>query len=435
MTGRPSNRASQPQMQPAPARQNEYFVPRDGIDREVISSDICRYLGRDALVRPGTYESQDGRPIQGYYITAYRNLTSAMIQDLKADSARWEQERRAASRLASAGPGGTAHSSQPNDIFVRRDSNSPAGREIGGQDYSSWKNRLREQEYQQAAYGSGMDIDYPPAASAGASAGYPGQQYGQAPPVSYTPTAYPPQAAAPQYAAQPQYTYAAVPAQTQYSPQPPNERYNAIPPPAPIPVSHPADPSPFFAGSNFQTVAPGYSTAGSNRMPQAMPHPSAAPSRTYPATAGPSAGYGTEPDPYYQQQQAGNSGAQSFPIDGVFGRGAYMTTATNPAEASSDDLGSPAGPAQRQGYPTPSDQHQQQYEDLQTPGMPMVTTPTSMPPTQVTSGGVPAPRRDRDRDSEPREREREREREHRSDHRSRREPERDDRDRNRHRHR
>lgn len=35
---------------------NEYFVPRDGIDREVISADICRYLGNDALVRPGHYE-------------------------------------------------------------------------------------------------------------------------------------------------------------------------------------------------------------------------------------------------------------------------------------------------------------------------------------------------------------------------------------------
>ncbi|KAG7291534.1 hypothetical protein NEMBOFW57_001553 [Staphylotrichum longicolle] len=57
MTGRPSNRTSQTQaMPPSAARQNEYFVPRDGIDREVITSDICRYLGNDALVRPGTYE-------------------------------------------------------------------------------------------------------------------------------------------------------------------------------------------------------------------------------------------------------------------------------------------------------------------------------------------------------------------------------------------
>jgi hypothetical protein len=367
-----------------------------------------------------------------------------MIQDLKADSARWEQERRAASRLASAGPGGTTHSSQPNGIFVRRDSNSPAGREIRSQDYSSWKNHLREQEYQQqAAYASGgMDIDYPPA-QAGANPGYPGQQYVQAPAVSYTPAAYPSHshpAAAGQYATQPQYTYAAVPAQTQYSPQPPNERYNAIPPPAPIPVSHPQDPNPFYAGSNFQTAGPDYSSAGPNmRMPQAMPNPSAAPSRTYPATAQTPLGYGADRDSYasyqqQQQQQAGNPGVPSFPTDGLFGRGAYMTATTNPAEASSDDLGSPAGAPQRQGYAPPSDQHQQ-YEDPQNPGMPMVTTPTSAPPLQMTSGGVPAPRRDRDRDSEPREREREREREHRGDHRSRREPERDDRDRNRHRHR
>ncbi|CAK7218073.1 hypothetical protein SEUCBS140593_003419 [Sporothrix eucalyptigena] len=75
-------------------RQNEYFVPRDGIDREVITADICRYLGNDALVRPGTHTNDQGRVIQGYFITAYRNLTSAMIADLKNDSARWDAERR-----------------------------------------------------------------------------------------------------------------------------------------------------------------------------------------------------------------------------------------------------------------------------------------------------------------------------------------------------
>jgi hypothetical protein len=38
------------------SRTNEYFVPKDGIDREVITADICRYLGNDALVRPGVYK-------------------------------------------------------------------------------------------------------------------------------------------------------------------------------------------------------------------------------------------------------------------------------------------------------------------------------------------------------------------------------------------
>lgn len=44
------------QMPPPTGRSHEYFVPKDGIDREVITADICRYLGNDALVRPGTYE-------------------------------------------------------------------------------------------------------------------------------------------------------------------------------------------------------------------------------------------------------------------------------------------------------------------------------------------------------------------------------------------
>ncbi|KAK2868018.1 hypothetical protein FQN49_003246, partial [Arthroderma sp. PD_2] len=37
-------------------RLNEYFIDQDGISREVIQADICRYLGRDALVRPGTHQ-------------------------------------------------------------------------------------------------------------------------------------------------------------------------------------------------------------------------------------------------------------------------------------------------------------------------------------------------------------------------------------------
>ncbi|KAI1006986.1 hypothetical protein K3495_g1229 [Podosphaera aphanis] len=89
---------------PTQVRSNEYFVPKDGIDREVITADICRYLGNDALVRPGSYENPStGTVQQGFYITAYRNLTSAMIADLKTDSARWEQERRAATSRGNVG--------------------------------------------------------------------------------------------------------------------------------------------------------------------------------------------------------------------------------------------------------------------------------------------------------------------------------------------
>jgi hypothetical protein len=95
--------------QAASVRTNEYFVPKDGIDREVITADICRYLGNDALVRPGNYENPQTRQVQaGYFITAYRNLTTAMIADLKADSERWEAERRA-----------TASRGQPSNVEYR----------------------------------------------------------------------------------------------------------------------------------------------------------------------------------------------------------------------------------------------------------------------------------------------------------------------------
>ncbi|KAF9895259.1 hypothetical protein FE257_000161 [Aspergillus nanangensis] len=68
-------------------RQNEYFVPGDGINRDVIQADICRYLGNDALVRPGAHNGH-----LGFYLRAYRNLTHEMITDLKKDSALWEAE-------------------------------------------------------------------------------------------------------------------------------------------------------------------------------------------------------------------------------------------------------------------------------------------------------------------------------------------------------
>ncbi|KAI9811308.1 MAG: hypothetical protein M1826_003196 [Phylliscum demangeonii] len=77
-----------------PSRKNQYFLPGEGIRREVITADICRYLGNDALVRPGHHEGREG-----YLITAYRNLTSDMIADLKADSVRWEAEAAAAAQV------------------------------------------------------------------------------------------------------------------------------------------------------------------------------------------------------------------------------------------------------------------------------------------------------------------------------------------------
>jgi hypothetical protein len=78
-------------------RQTQFFINGDGIDREVITTDICRYLGNDALVRPGNHkvchvltlihpslivaeqrvqDPRTGQETQGYYITAYRAPTS-----------------------------------------------------------------------------------------------------------------------------------------------------------------------------------------------------------------------------------------------------------------------------------------------------------------------------------------------------------------------
>tara|TARA_R110002003_G_scaffold141_27_gene13076 strand:- start:11483 stop:12445 length:963 start_codon:yes stop_codon:yes gene_type:complete len=64
---------------------NEWFVPDEGIGREVITAEIQRYLGPDALVRFGV-GTGEYTGLAGYWVTAYRPLTAQMIQDLKMDS-------------------------------------------------------------------------------------------------------------------------------------------------------------------------------------------------------------------------------------------------------------------------------------------------------------------------------------------------------------
>lgn len=71
-------------------RRHVYFLPEDGIHRDVIATDICRYLDDVALIAPGTYQDpRNGGCLKGYHIAAYRTLTSAMIKNLKEDSATW----------------------------------------------------------------------------------------------------------------------------------------------------------------------------------------------------------------------------------------------------------------------------------------------------------------------------------------------------------
>ena len=61
----------------ASARMGTYFVPGAGIDREVITTDICRYLGPDALVKPGVYKVLQ-RPPAGLN----QDLTTARTQSV-----------------------------------------------------------------------------------------------------------------------------------------------------------------------------------------------------------------------------------------------------------------------------------------------------------------------------------------------------------------
>lgn len=73
MSGRDRDRERDRRAVAASARTNEYFVPKAGIDREVITADICRYLGNDALVRPGNYEVSRCRRISVVIIVAEAN--------------------------------------------------------------------------------------------------------------------------------------------------------------------------------------------------------------------------------------------------------------------------------------------------------------------------------------------------------------------------
>ncbi|KAF2418489.1 hypothetical protein EJ08DRAFT_703076 [Tothia fuscella] len=71
----------------ASAPNYRWFIPAEGIRRDVIEAHIELYLGPDALVKPGN--NQDG--VAGYWIAAYRTLTPSMIEDLRSDSANFER--------------------------------------------------------------------------------------------------------------------------------------------------------------------------------------------------------------------------------------------------------------------------------------------------------------------------------------------------------
>ncbi|KAH8751608.1 hypothetical protein F5883DRAFT_207735 [Diaporthe sp. PMI_573] len=342
-SGTPSN---------ASARQNEYFIPRDGIDREVITADICRYLGNDALVRPGTYEDKkSGRVIQGYFVTAYRNLTSAMITDLKADSARWEQERRNHS-------GGTLTSHDSSAFFMRSSkSNSPPAR------YSDSQNRF-----------SGASLSqYPGSDAPGYSASNASQPYHQDNRQSGYGGQYPQGTFSPQVPDARTYSQQPVPGSSSvYGGQAyPNHPTNNVP-----------DPVPYYSGG-MSVVTP-----QSQHRPQGYPQDSRIDASS--RSAYPPSTYGGQEQAYYAQYPIPQ------PHDASFGRQAYGST------SQAENLGTSSAQApmyDRQYEPQP------QY-DNQTPAPSRPAASSSSQAQTGHSGSSHSRRSDRERDREDRPRRR-----------------------------
>ncbi len=105
-----------------------------------------------------------------------------MIQDLKADSARWEQERRSTSRSAGGAAGGDKLLSKVNGVFVPG-SNSPAAPSSRDPPkYHTSETHHNRQYYgptsatdaAHGAYGDAMAIDSYPNAPANPPRQYPG---------------------------------------------------------------------------------------------------------------------------------------------------------------------------------------------------------------------------------------------------------------------
>jgi hypothetical protein len=299
-----ANRSSRTAPPTSSSRQNEYFVPRDGIDREVISADICRYLGNDALVRPGMYENPaNGQVTHGYYITAYRNLTTAMIEDLKADSARWENERRAQNSRHSSG-----------GSFAPREKGGHPARAASNSPIVSYHQSETHQSRQH--YGPSTDQPADPYARGDPNQRYPGTG---APGYSGSTPNYQAAPSAPQ-------------AQSHYPPGYPyqqsgqtsnNDPRYASPSGNPMmPPPQPGYQDPYVAtGANIKTSRSGFNSSSNDQYARS----SAAPQPSSYATSGPQ-GSGYPGAPGYSYNQVPTSAAPGYastihPQDPFMGRG------------------------------------------------------------------------------------------------------------------
>ncbi|TLD07301.1 hypothetical protein PgNI_10444 [Pyricularia grisea] len=336
-----------PQAPPPSTRNNEYFLPRDGIDREVITADICRYLGNDALVRPGHLE-RDGRVVQGYYITAYRNLTSAMIESLKEDSQKWVEEKRRAQ-----GAQGAQMRYMDSSL---RNPNAVSQHMTGvARDYPDSQAAYSE------SYGAGGQ---------GGFGQYPSRDQGYAAPP---PGSFPPRE--PVYADR-QDPYGAQPRAT-------SQQY----------VS---------AGYGQQADGP-YHATGMNRQYAAPPAPQQAygdPMQITPSYPPTSQGGAYSPQaqaPYYagsapppgapRYDPQGVPATSAQPIDVFYGRGAYPAT-TSSANTTSDFVASPAGSTGHSASGL-----EQQYEPDPTRSRASTTPSASSARTQMSNSGSAPPSR------------------------------------------
>jgi len=113
---------------------NVYFLRDDGIDEEVIATEICRYLGNDASVRKGLYLdlASTGFRWDGYRITSYEPLTPAMLRELQAASAFRRRQLEASRQPHRMGAGIiiTNRTKLAVDIHLSADGDRSAGASI-----------------------------------------------------------------------------------------------------------------------------------------------------------------------------------------------------------------------------------------------------------------------------------------------------------------
>lgn len=248
-----------------------------------------------------------------------------MIDDLKADSARWEQERRQQSARSNTG-GGIIASRDSNAVY--RPSNSPTVQYRNSETHSS------RQYYGPTEGGQSGFTDNNPAYDNGPrypGTGSPGYT-GAANPSYYAQQQQPtPQGG---FVGQPGYSSQAA---AQYaSTQPGNIAYSGHPP---------TQEAPYITGANYAnartTPVDPYGPAGDQfsssrdsrdmRDPRVPVSSSMAPSRTAYATSGPS----TVPAGAYSQSGSGSyypqgtpAATSQYPVqpqDAFFGRGAYIS--------------------------------------------------------------------------------------------------------------